>query len=109
MTALSTLLTSLFRYTHEGSRLCVLSYHSLEDRQVKRFLRSGRVDDVVMKDRMGNVFSPWSCLEGLKRPILASEEEQEVNRRSRSVKMRVGVRTSFQPNSAWIRAVCGDE
>src|SRR3546814_97485 len=107
MVALSTLLNPLFQYTHEGSRLCVLSYHSLEDRQVKRLLRSGRVDDVLMKDRFGNVLSPWTSLHGLKRPVTASEDEQEENRRARSVKMRVGVRTAFHPSKAWIRAATG--
>jgi 16S rRNA (cytosine1402-N4)-methyltransferase len=86
----------------------VLSYHSLEDRQVKWLVRCGRVDGVVLKDRFGNVLSPWTTSDGLKRPISASEAEQEENRRARSVKMRVGVRTSFQPNSAWIRASQGE-
>ena len=70
-------------------RLVVLSYHSLEDRLVKHFLRSGNFDDVQEKDIYGNVLRPMDQ-EG--KVIAPSETEIEENPRARSAKMRIGVK-----------------
>ena len=72
-----------------GGLLVVLSYHSLEDRMVKHFLRSGNFDDVLDKDVFGNVNRP---LDPKGKVIAPSEEEIEVNPRARSAKMRIGIK-----------------
>ncbi len=70
-----------------GGRLVVLSYHSLEDRMVKHFLRSGNFDDRAEKDIYGNVNRP---LDPIGKVITPSKEEIERNPRARSAKMRIG-------------------
>lgn len=70
-----------------GGRLVVISYHSLEDRMVKRFLRSGNFEGEVPKDSFGNSLSPWNVL--TRQGIKPTEEEIAANPRSRSAVMRV--------------------
>ena len=72
-----------------GGLLVVLSYHSLEDRMVKHFLRSGNFDDVLDKDVFGNINR---SLDPKGKVIAPSEEEIEKNPRARSAKMRIGVK-----------------
>ncbi|MDA0683101.1 MAG: 16S rRNA (cytosine(1402)-N(4))-methyltransferase RsmH [Bacteroidetes bacterium] len=74
----------------EGGRLAVISYHSLEDRRVKHFMRSGNLRDEIQKDFYGNKLSPWK--ETTRKPILADEQEIETNPRSRSARLRVAER-----------------
>ena len=75
-----------------GGRLCVLSYHSLEDRRVKRLLRSGRLGgDSPPRDAYGNSLSAWTPL--TRQPVTATEEEVALNPRARSAKLRVGERS----------------
>ena len=76
-----------------GGRLVVLSYHSLEDRRVKRFMRSGssRSAKAPRSDVYGNSLTPWETL--TRKPIVATEEEIAHNPRARSAKLRVGLRT----------------
>lgn len=69
-----------------GGRIAILTYHSLEDRLVKNFLRSGNLEGKVEKDFYGNVLSPFRVLE---KGRVADEEEVERNPRSRSAKLRV--------------------
>jgi len=77
-----------------GGRLAVLSYHSLEDRRVKRLLRSGRLGgDAPPKDAYGNSLSAWTPL--TRQPVTASDEEVARNPRARSAKLRVGERTKY--------------
>lgn len=73
-----------------GGRLVVLSYHSVEDRLVKHFIRSGNADGVVEKDFYGNPLSPFRAVN--RKVIQASEEELARNPRARSAKMRVAER-----------------
>ena len=75
------------RVLKPGGRLAVLTYHSIEDRMVKNFMKTGNIQGVENKDFFGRVQSPWKLI--TKKPIEASEEEVEQNPRSRSAKLRV--------------------
>ena len=69
-----------------GGRIAILTYHSLEDRIVKNFLRSGNLEGKIEKDFYGNILSPFKVIE---KGLTASEEEVERNPRARSAKLRV--------------------
>ena len=69
-----------------GGRIAVLTYHSLEDRIVKNFLRSGNIDGKVEKDFYGNIITPFILIE---KGLCASEEEVAENPRARSAKLRI--------------------
>lgn len=69
-----------------GGRIAILTYHSLEDRIVKNFLRSGNLDGTIEKDFYGNILTPFKVLE---KGLTASVEEVERNPRARSAKLRV--------------------
>ncbi len=70
----------------EGGRLSAISYHSLEDRLVKRYIRAGQFEGEPEKDFYGNIEVPFKKVGGLKVP---SREEIKVNNRARSAKLRV--------------------
>ena len=69
-----------------GGRIAILTYHSLEDRIVKNFLRSGNLEGKIEKDFYGNILSPFKVIE---KGRTASAEEVERNPRARSAKLRV--------------------
>jgi 16S rRNA (cytosine1402-N4)-methyltransferase len=69
-----------------GGRIAILTYHSLEDRIVKIFLRSGNLEGNIEKDFYGNILTPFRLLE---KGVTASAEEVERNPRARSAKLRV--------------------
>ena len=69
-----------------GGRIAILTYHSLEDRIVKNFLRSGNLEGKIEKDFYGNILSPFKVIE---KGLTASAEEVERNPRARSAKLRV--------------------
>lgn len=73
----------------EGGRLSIISYHSLEDRLVKRFIRTGKFEGEVEKDFYGNEVIPFRKVGGLQVP---SREEIKRNPRARSAKLRVAER-----------------
>lgn len=79
----------------EGGRLAVISYHSLEDRRVKHFMRSGNLQDNLQRDIYGNRISPWK--EVTRKPITADVEEIAANPRSRSARLRVAERLNYSP------------
>ena len=76
-----------------GGRLAVMSYHSLEDRRVKRVLRSGSLGGEAQRDLRGNVLSPWKPLR--KVPKAPGPEEVALNSRARSAKLRAAERTEY--------------
>jgi 16S rRNA (cytosine1402-N4)-methyltransferase len=73
-----------------GGRIAVLSYHSLEDRRVKRYLRYGNLSGTPERDIMGNLIAPWRPIN--RRPLMAGEEETEQNPRARSARLRLAER-----------------
>ena len=72
-----------------GGRISLISYHSLEDRLVKRFIRNGMFEGEPEKDLYGNVSVPFKKVGGL---IIPTEEEVRENNRARSAKLRIAER-----------------
>ena len=87
MQALADFLNATRRVLRPGGRLVVLTYHSLEDRMVKNFIRTGNVEGEVQKDFYGRNLCPWKAIG--KQPQVPSPEEVERNPRSRSARLRV--------------------
>jgi 16S rRNA (cytosine1402-N4)-methyltransferase len=87
--ALRELLEQSLQMTGKNGRIAVLTYHSLEDRLVKNFFRSGNFKGEIEKDFYGNVLSPVKPLTN--KALTASDEEIERNPRARSAKLRIGV------------------
>ncbi|MGM9780568.1 MAG: 16S rRNA (cytosine(1402)-N(4))-methyltransferase RsmH [Candidatus Cryptobacteroides sp.] len=87
MRSLEKFLEGATRSLKSGGRLVIITYHSLEDRMVKNFIRSGNIDGKVEKDTFGRDLSPLKAV--TRKPILPSEQEISGNTRARSAKLRV--------------------
>ena len=87
MTALTDMLTQALQVLKPGGRLCVISYHSLEDRLVKNFFKTGNFEGTLVKDFFGNIETPFEIIN--RKVIVPTDEEQRENPRSRSAKLRV--------------------
>ena len=87
MDALKRFLESTLEVLRPGGRLVVLTYHSLEDRMVKNFIKTGNTEGIVDKDFFGKVNTPWRQI--TKGAVAPSQEEIDHNPRSRSAKLRV--------------------
>lgn len=87
MDALEEMLQAASDLLRPGGRLSVLTYHSLEDRIVKNFIKAGNAEGKMDKDFFGNVHAPLKAVNN--KVIMANDEEQELNPRSRSAKLRI--------------------
>ena len=87
MDVLESFLNQTAQMLSPGGRVVIITYHSLEDRMVKRFFKSGNIKGELTKDIYGNVQSPFK--EITKKPILPAEKEIEINNRARSAKLRI--------------------
>jgi 16S rRNA (cytosine1402-N4)-methyltransferase len=90
MDALEQFLKSTLAALRPGGRLAIITYHSLEDRMVKNFMKSGNIGGEVEKDFFGHVKTPWKQI--TRSPIVPSEAETARNPRSRSAKLRAAER-----------------
>lgn len=87
MTALKEMLASATELLKPGGRLSVITYHSLEDRIVKNFMKTGNAEGKTTQDFFGRVETPFRLVNN--KVIVPSDEEQQVNPRSRSAKLRI--------------------
>ena len=87
MRALEKFLSGAAASLKKGGRMVVITYHSLEDRMVKNFFRSGNIEGNIVKDVYGRSSAPLKPLGG--KPVLPSEDEIAQNTRARSAKLRV--------------------
>ena len=78
---------------NEGGRLVIMTYHSLEDRPVKNFIKAGNLQGIEQKDVYGNIIAPFSAVN--RKVITPSEQELSINPRSRSAKLRIAQRNAL--------------
>ena len=87
MEVLKSLLNQCIEVLNEEGRLVVLTYHSLEDRLVKNFIKSGNFEGKLEKDFYGNIIAPMKAINN--KVIVAGDEEVAINPRARSAKLRI--------------------
>ena len=91
MRSLGLLLRSILASLRPGGIAAIITYHSLEDRMVKNFFRSGNIEGKDTADIYGHRHSPFSVI--TRKPVLPSEAEVMQNPRARSAKLRAAART----------------
>jgi len=87
MGTLESFLTQVLETLKVGGRVSIISYHSLEDRMVKNFFKTGNVKGEIEKDFYGNQTRPFKII--TKKPILPNDEEVKINSRARSARLRI--------------------
>lgn len=87
MDVLERALEAALKVLRPGGRVAVISYHSLEDRRAKHFLRYGNLEGKPEKDFYGNLLTPWTLI--TRKPITASDAEVAANPRARSARLRI--------------------
>ncbi len=87
MDALIEFLTASLALLRKNGRLVIITYHSLEDRLCKNFMKTGNFDGKLEKDFYGNVISPFRLIN--RKVVVPGAEELEMNNRSRSAKLRI--------------------
>ena len=90
MKSLEKFLSGAAKSLKPGGRLVIITYHSLEDRMVKNFIKSGNIDGKAEKDFFGNSTAPLKAVN--RKPILPQESEIAANTRARSAKLRIAVK-----------------
>ena len=90
MDALEAFLTQCPDVLKSSGRIVVMSYHSLEDRLVKNFFKTGNAEGKEEKDFFGNLLTPYKII--TRKPMVPSDEEVERNSRARSAKLRIAER-----------------
>jgi 16S rRNA (cytosine1402-N4)-methyltransferase len=85
--SLKDLLYSAGELLKSGGRLVMISYHSLEDRYVKNYMRWGNVDEEPVKDLYGNKSEPFFVIS--RKPVIAGDSEVAENSRARSARLRI--------------------
>ena len=96
MEALKMALEQSLKVLRPGGRLCVISYHSLEDRLVKNFLKSGNFEGHIEKDFYGRATTPFELI--TRKAVVPSDEELNRNPRSRSAKLRAAIKLPAPEN-----------
>jgi len=87
LNSLKQLLVQSSEVLKKGGRLVIISYHSLEDRLVKSFIRTGKFEGEVEKDFYGNQILPFKAINN--KPIIPTDDELKLNNRARSAKLRI--------------------
>ena len=87
MKSLEKFLSGAAKSLKKGGKLVVITYHSLEDRMVKNFIKTGNIEGKVEKDFYGNITAPLAAVN--RKPILPQESEIASNTRARSAKLRI--------------------